>query len=74
MYAGSRTEVEVRWDGCCDVAFKPAPSPRARVRHPPGSVANSICFQVLCLCSEDSEVLAGRTIFRPREAIGLGSR
>jgi hypothetical protein len=34
VYAGSRTEAGVRWDDCCDVASKPAPSPITRVRHP----------------------------------------
>jgi hypothetical protein len=33
VYAGSETEVGVLWDGCCDAASKPGPSPAARVRH-----------------------------------------
>lgn len=37
-------------------------------------MASSICFHGLCKCSEDSEVLTARTIFRPRGFIGHSSK
>jgi hypothetical protein len=34
-------------------------------------MASSICFQALCRCSDDSDVLAASTIFRPRVIVAI---